>query len=107
MLPPVEKVVMELEVSKYNDRTPVQSRPNGILEAPLPSLHQKCDDRKGFEDSGRRKHTPCNTALQPCGFWDWLSPTKCKDALGNTSGQEGYDPTSVLIPKQYYDEMTG
>ncbi len=105
-LSPAGKVKVESAGVNAQDRPHAQSRPNGSLETTIQSLCPNFDE-KCLEDSRIRKHPPCKTANQPCGFWDWLSPSKRKDASGNTPGQEGYDPSTVLIPKQYYDEMTG
>jgi hypothetical protein len=107
LLSPAGKVVTESAVLNNQVRTDVKCRPNRVLEAPCRNFLQNCDDRKGHEDSRGRKHPHCKPVDQPCGFWDWLSPSKRKDASGNTHGQEGYDPSTMLIPKQYYDEMTG
>jgi hypothetical protein len=101
------KVVTKSSVFNIQDRAHIQSRQNDYPETPTRSDRQYCDEEKGFEDSRGRKHPTCKKADQPGGFWDWLSTSKRKDALANAYGQEGYDSSTVLIPKQYYDEMTG
>ena len=56
--------------------------------------------------SGMKNHTSENAESQKC-FWDWLTPLNLKDATGRRSGDDGFDPSTVLIPHHVYDQMTG
>ncbi len=105
-LPPNAEKAAVHSFFNIQDRAHAKSRQSDPPETPIRGLRQNCDDKRGVEDARLRKHATCKVD-QPNSFWDWLSTSKLKDASGNTYGQEGYDPSSVLIPKQHYDEMTG
>jgi hypothetical protein len=84
-----------------------ESKLHSTAESSERLLSQSSSSIRFLPSSARRKMPNHEPSDQNKHFWDWLEPSKSRDAVGRRCGEEGYDPSTIMIPPNAFDQMTG